>query len=444
MERSLRRRSLLRAAGAVGAAALAGCPAGIGESTEFEPGETDWPSYRFDARNTAVHPTAPGPGGDLSVAWTARFRADAGGEFADVGTAGHPIVLDGTVVAAAYDFTGEVQLTVVSAFDLSSGERQWERTFQVGEADAENGIEPARTLGSDGERVFVETLSDGPTLTALSPESGETEWAHPLDRPIASPIVTDAGSVLAGERLYASYDPADGTRQSRYETGDGRYWRSRFPPTVTEDAIYAPAFDELHAVDRESGERRWTATNDFYSILYQQEGAPFHPPVVADGVAYAIAGYIDNADTGGMVAVDTEDGSVLWTAIPEGATGSDYEGRDIRTKQAALYGMPLVLDGAVYAHGYERGEWGFFAIDPEDGSVERMGTPGGLVASQGLLYGLAGSDVTRVNAVDPAADEVVGTATVEEWDPVAGGGHAVAGEYLLVTTTQGVAVFGPE
>ncbi|MFC7194363.1 hypothetical protein ACFQL4_06345 [Halosimplex aquaticum] len=78
MERSLRRRSLLRAAGVAGAVALAGCPAGIGESTGFEPGEADWPSYRFDACNNGVHPSAPGPGGDLSLAWTATYREDAG------------------------------------------------------------------------------------------------------------------------------------------------------------------------------------------------------------------------------------------------------------------------------------------------------------------------------------------------------------------------------
>jgi len=443
MDTPLRRRSLLRALGATGVAALAGCPAGIGQSSGFEPGETDWPSARFGPGNTAVHPSASGPGEDLAVAWTAQFREDADGEFADVGSASHPIVLDGTVVAAAYDYTGDAQLTVVSAFDLESGERRWERTFEVGEVDAENGIAPARTLGSDGERVFVETLADGPTLTAIAPETGETEWTESLDRALASPVTAEGGSVLAGEQLYAAFDPADGTRRSRYETDDDRYWRSQYPPTVTEDTVYAPAFDELHAVDRESGERRWTASNEFYSILYQDRGAPLHPPVVADGVAYATAGYIDNADTGGMVAVDIEDGSQLWTAIPEGATGEDYEGEDIRTEQAAFYGMPLVLDGTVYAHGYERGEWGFFAVDAEDGSVGRMETFGGFVAADGRCYGLAESDATRVEAVDPAADEVVGTATVEEWDPVAAARHAVAGEYLVLATTQGVAAFGP-
>ncbi|QLH83296.1 PQQ-binding-like beta-propeller repeat protein [Halosimplex pelagicum] len=441
------RRSVLRAAGAVGAAAFTGCPADLGGFGDSGPAETDWPSQRFGPRNTAVHPSASGPGGDLSVAWTADYLADPVGESDGVSIQGPPIVLDGTVVSSAYIFVDGEQMTVVSAFDLESGERQWERSFPFGDLEDYLEVPPSATIGSDGRRVLVETATDEPALTALSPADGETEWSRPLERPLASPVTAAGGSVVAGEQLFTVHDTEDGTRQSRYSYEGDEFeklvWTSQYPPTVTEDTIYAPAYRELHAIDRESGERRWTATNDFYSIAKAKWSAPFNPPVVADGVAYATAGYIDSSDTGGMVALDTEDGSVLWTALPDGTRPEDFDGRDYRSEQTALYGVPILLGGTLYAHGYERGEWGLFAVDPDDGSVERLRATGADVGADGLLYGLTDGKGATVQAFDPASDRVAGTATVDGWDPARGGYHAVAGEYLVLTTTEGVAAFGP-
>ncbi|WP_436912043.1 PQQ-binding-like beta-propeller repeat protein [Halosimplex marinum] len=443
MDTSLRRRSLLRALGATGAAALAGCPAGIGGSSGFEPGETDWPSYRFDARNTAVHPSAPGPGGDLSVAWTASYT-DGSERAAGVSVLSAPVVLDGTVFAAADISDDSGWQTVVAAFDLATGERQWERSLPVAEMDGEGNTSPARTLGSDGERLVVGTVSDGPGLAALSPSSGETEWEQSLDTPFESAVTADGGSLFVGDRLYVAFDAGDGSRESRYAPGEDPLWRNRYPPTVTDDTIYATDHDEIHAVDRESGERRWTASNDFYTILYQEEGAPFNSPVVVDGVAYAVCGRITNRDTGGMVAIDIEDGSELWTAIPEGDDPQSYEGDPTEAEQAAFYGMPLVVDDTVYVQGMGRDEWGFFAVDAADGSVERMDTDGGLVAADGLLYGVTAEEgALTASAVDPAADERVGSAAVEQWENPRVGPQAVAGEYYVAATNEGLAAFGP-
>ncbi|ELZ23566.1 pyrrolo-quinoline quinone beta-propeller repeat protein [Halosimplex carlsbadense 2-9-1] len=443
MDAPLRRRSLLRALGAAGAATVAGCPAGIGESAGFEPGETDWPSARFGPRNTAVHPSAPGPGGDLSVAWTASFREGSDAS-AGVSAISSPIALDGTVFAAADISDDSGWQTVVSAFDLTTGDRQWERSLPMSDADGEGETSPARTLGSDGERLVVGTLSEGPGLAALSPVDGETEWEASLETPFESPVTAEGGSVVVGDRLLATYDASDGRRASRYAPGEDPLWRNRFPPTVTEDTIFATDRAAIHAVDRERGERRWMASNDFYTILYGERGAPFNSPVVVDGVAYAVCGRIANRDTGGMVALDVEDGSELWTAIPEGDDPATYEGDPEAFEQAAFYGMGLVLDDTVYVQGMERGEWGWFAVDAADGSVERMDTDGGLVAADGLVYGVTAEDGgLRATSVDPSADETLGAATVDEWEDPWVGPQAVAGEYYVVTTNQGIAAFGP-
>jgi hypothetical protein len=443
MDTSLRRRSVLRALGATGAAALAGCPAGIGESAAFDPGETDWPSARFGPRNTAVHPSASGPSGDLSVAWTAGYREGSDAS-AGVRALSSPIVLDGSVFAAADVNDDSGWQTVVSAFDLATGDRQWERSLPVSDADGEGETSPARTLGSDGEYLVVGRLSDVPGLAALSPADGETVWEASLETPFESPITADGGSLVVGDRLLATYDADDGSRESRYAPGEDPLWRNYYPPTVTEDTIFATDRDEIHAVDRESGERRWTATNDFYSVLYQERGAPFNSPVDVDGVAYAVCGRSINRDTGGMVAIDVEDGSELWTAIPEGDDPQSYEGENDEFEQAAFYGMPLVLDDTVYVQGMGRGEWGFFAVDTSDDSVERMDTDGGLVAADGLVYGVTAEDgKLTASAVDPSADERVGSATVEQWDEPWIGPQAVAGEYYVAATNDGLAAFGP-
>ena len=446
MERSLRRRSFLHAVGAGGVATLAafaGCPAGIGGSSGFEPGERDWPSHRFDARNTAVHPSAPGPGGDLSVAWTATYAEDSGGSVG-LGATSSPIVLDGTVFAAADVNDDSGWRTLVSAFDLATGERQWERAFPVSDLDGEGKTSPARTLGSDGERLVVGTVTDGPALAALSPVDGETEWEQSLDTPFESPVTARGESLVVGDRLYATYDAGDGSRESQYAPGADPLWRNRYPPTVTADTIFATDRAEIHAVDRESGERRWTASNDFYTTLYQEEGAPFNSPVVVDGVAYAVCGRVGSRDTGGMVAIDVEDGSELWTAIPEGDNPETYDGENAEFEQAAFYGMALVLDDTVYVHGLGRGEWGFFAVDASDGSVERLDTDGGLVAADGLLYGVSTENGRlTASAIDPSADQELGSATVEEWEDPRIGPQAVAGEYYLVATSEGLVAFGP-
>lgn len=443
MDTSLRRRSLLRALGVAGGAALAGCPAGLGESAGFDPGETDWPSARFGPRNTAVHPTAPGPGGDLSVAWTARYREESDAS-AGVGAISSPVALDGTVFAAADVNDDSGWQTVVSAFDLATGERRWERSLPVADVDGEGETSPARTLGSDGERLVVGRFSDGPELVALSPDDGETVWEASLETPFESPITAEGGSLVVGDRLLASYDADDGGRESRYAPGEDPLWRNRYPPTVTEDTIFAPAHDEIHAVDRESGEARWTASNDFYSVLYQERSAPFNSPVVVDGVAYAVCGRVANRDTGGMVAVDVADGSQLWTALPEGDDPATYEGENDEFERAAFYGMPLVFDGTVYVQGIGRDEWGFFAVDAADGSVERTDTDGGLVAADSLLYGVTTeSGRLTASAVDPAADEDLGSATVEQWESARVGPQAVAGEYYVAATGEGLAAFGP-
>lgn len=443
METSLRRRSFLRAVGAGGIAALAGCPVALGESSGFQPSETDWPSHRFDARNTAVHPSAPGPAGDLSVAWTATYGEDPGGS---VGLSGmsSPIVLDGTVFAAADVKDDSGWKTLVSAFDLATGERQWERAFPVSDADGGGETSPARTLGSDGERLVVGTLTDGPMLAALSTADGETEWERSLETPFESPVTAEGDSLVVGDRLYATFDASDGSRESHYAPGEDPLWRNRYPPTVAADTIFATDGAEIHAVDRESGERRWTASNEFYTVLYQEEGAPINSPVVVDGVAYVVCGRVANRDTGGMVAIDVEDGSRLWTAIPEGDDPQTYEGENAEFEQAALYGMPLVLDDTVYVQGMGRGEWGFFAVDTADGSIERMETDGGLVAADNLVYGAATENGSlTATPVDPSADEELGSATVDEWEDPRVGPQAVAGEYYVAATSEGIVAFGP-
>lgn len=403
----------------------------------FDPGPTDWPSCRFDAGNTGVHPSAPGPGTDLSVAWTRPYQDDD--ESGGAGPVSAAVVLDGTVFVACRAVVESTPHHLVTGFDLASGERQWQRQFRVGQTDVEGIVTPPRTLGSDGRRLFLMTPTDGLTLTALSPSTGDTLFERSLDAAIRAPVSADAGEVVTGDRLYSVFDAADGERQFRYRPSENSPWLTASPPTVTADTVYATTGNELHAVDRDRGERRWRASPEFPSVVFADAPAPINSPVVRDGVAYATTGRTHpGVDAGGMVALSTDDGSELWRTIPEGWAGGGSETPS--NAIASLLGIPLVLEDTVYVYGLERGELTFFAIDASDGSVRwKSAGRGAEVAADGLLYSGGG----RAAAVDPETGDVLGTATVDGWEGAGFGEPAVAGEFLVVPTGEGVAAFGP-
>jgi outer membrane protein assembly factor BamB len=117
-----------------------------------------------------------------SLVGSSRGELRAFGNLADI--RGRPVIDRGLVYAMGS--AGQV-----SAFDLRTGQRKWER-----------GIGGNQTPWAGGEFVFV--VTGGADVAALSRDSGKVKWATPLtqymDEKRTKPI-TWAGPVLASDRL---------------------------------------------------------------------------------------------------------------------------------------------------------------------------------------------------------------------------------------------------
>ncbi|ADB60215.1 Pyrrolo-quinoline quinone beta-propeller repeat protein [Haloterrigena turkmenica DSM 5511] len=423
MESPLTRRETLGAIAGAGAVGAAGCLDVLSDDqTRLE----GWPSYRYDAANSGRNPDAAGPNGDLETAWKQDLEPPGDGYPSELSC---PFVL-GERVIVAFDFDGGVSReTHVIAVDRETGEQDWSETFELA-PDGSNAATamPSRTLESDGVAVYLVTLDGGPTLRALDPESGDERWQASIERQLYSPLTADGGSLYAGERTYAVFDADDGDLERRYEwERDGSVQRltNEFPPTVTEDVVYASVADTLRATDRDDGSLLWSAESPFDSKV-DDGGVPLTQPVVGDDAVYAIAGDSVRADAGGgIVALSTNDGDQLWSFQPD-PTESDADGNGPSASRSGVAGLPLVFEESetICAIGFEGGERTFFGLEAEDGSVRW--------------------DLDGIVAIDPADGSTVGSGTLDLGER-ANVAHtpAIADDRLYVNTSEGAVAIGP-
>ncbi|WP_226481367.1 PQQ-binding-like beta-propeller repeat protein [Natrinema amylolyticum] len=443
MESPLTRREALGAIGGAGAAGLAGCFDLLADDPQRLEG---WPSYRYDAANSGRNPDATGPKADLEIAWQQDLEPPDDGVPIELSS---PIVL-GDRVIVAFDFDrGVSRETHVIAVDRETGERDWAETVELAPGGSNEAVAmPSQTLESDGVAVYLVTLDGGPTLRALDPATGDERWNASIERQLYSPPTADGGSLYAGERTYAVFDTDDGDLERRYEwerDGSVRRLTSEFPPTVTEDAVYAGVADTLRATDRADGSPLWTAESPFDSRV-DDGGTPFNPPVVGDDVVYAVASDSVRADTGGgIVALSAADGDQLWSFLPDGAE-SDTEGRRPSEVRSGMAGLPLVFEetDTICAIGTERGERTCFGLAAEDGTVRwDLEGAGGLVpvAADGVVYTFGGDGIV---AIDHTDGSTIGTGEIDldERTHIA---HtpAIVDDHLYVNTSEGAVAIGP-
>jgi outer membrane protein assembly factor BamB len=208
------------------------------------------------------------------VLWTAR-DTDPQSWFESPVIAG-----DGTVVVSS-------QRGVMAFRPGSDGEVLW-----VAEP-ASGGRAPA--IGHDG---VIYTANDG--LYALDPRDGSTRWRHMLPegaRASTSPVVTSGGLVCFG---WGDREGPAGHLTCVREDGTPAWTvtadRVFLDPAVGVDGtLYAPARDELQAIDP-SGRVRWVFTGD---------GNLTSPAVDGAGVVYTMG-------SSGLVYAITPDGELKW------------------------------------------------------------------------------------------------------------------------------------
>lgn len=153
------------------------------------------------------------------------------------------------------------------AFDAATGERLWGTSLE----------DRATKLVATGERVYALRVGassiEDPAVTAVSAENGSTEWNTEVSY---SQLRLDDRQFVAGpERVYypidggyGAFDAATGEREWSYQLASA----ARIGPVLADEVLYLPANNGVHAVDRETGDRRTVASVDVYGGLSLVDG----------------------------------------------------------------------------------------------------------------------------------------------------------------------------
>lgn len=296
---SIQRRTLLKTVGGgfvAGSVALAGCSSSCPDSDQPTPEETldtgtapagpfdsmpgsAWPSLHADAGNTGFTDVTP-PGDGSTVRWRTELDLpDADGATL---SASSPVVSDGRVFVA--------DAARVHARSLRSGEELWQST-QIDPTGRENygvAAETAAPTAADGS-VYVGTDSG---VFAFRADDGTERWHADQLAGAAAPAVVDGVVYAAGDAQVVALDATDGaelwTRSVDWEpTID--------PPAVGAGVVVLPTSSGAVALDAATGEPRWRT----------EDRADTHA-VLADGVCLY-------GNDEGLHAIDVDSGERRWS-----------------------------------------------------------------------------------------------------------------------------------
>ncbi|HZD25764.1 MAG TPA: PQQ-binding-like beta-propeller repeat protein, partial [Alphaproteobacteria bacterium] len=271
----------------------------LDESLEPDPGISDvsvqlpqpwrnraWPDAAGYPTNAMYHLEA---GKDLKRAWRVDIGAGSGGE---------ERLLARPIVAEGHIYTMDAE-TTVSAFDVKTGDRLWERDLR---AEHESSGALGGGVAYDGGRLFVTTGYGH--VYALEPASGKVIWDHKVGVPMRAP------PLAADSRVFAiTYDnqlftllQEDG-REMWTHTGLPEDASLLGAPTAaaTGDVVVVPyTSGELFALRVENGSGLWSdqlvraARSTPLAALNEIRGAP----VIDRNLVIAIS------HSGRMAAID--------------------------------------------------------------------------------------------------------------------------------------------
>ena len=405
------RRDLLRVAGGVGVAGLAGCSS-LGADPPLDGGsalgDTDLPlslddrpqspdgltsQFRQGLRNhghidaaipetVEVEWSVPTNRGDHTASKGSPIRAPTGDVLVagdtghirsiatdgttnwstplsdvDRGSHGTPAIADGTAYVGTYD-------GVVSAVSVASGDILWQT--DVGDAAAASPTYHEGTL-----YVAVEYSTPSGTVVAMDAETGDVLWRD--DRPTDQPHSTVAVDLERDRFLFGAND---GRVYAWSLSGPEREWTFdtggdvKAPIAVSRGIALVPSWSgTVTAVDVADGTGLWQfETDGFVPGVSDPDrtGGVMCAPAVHDGTVYV------GSHDGNVYAVDLATGEGLWSTPTDGwITGSVTATSDhvlVGSKDAHLYALdradgsvtwsiegngyatsaPFVADGAVY------------------------------------------------------------------------------------------------
>ncbi|MEM8980739.1 MAG: PQQ-binding-like beta-propeller repeat protein [Pseudomonadota bacterium] len=371
---------------------------------------SDWTHVRGGPTHRTSHPALSAT---PSQAWSAGIGA---GNSRRNRIVAEPIVAQGAVFTL--DATAQVQAT------STQGAQLW-RTDLTPASERSGGASGGGLAYAQGT-VFA-TTGFG-TLTALSAETGETQWTQRLDAPATSAPTVRGGLVyvVTTEGLAWALDAETGRIRWQLPGLPGRATMlGGAGPAVTDSlAIFAFGAEDIVATFRKGGVRRWDASVSgrrdgfVYTTIEDITGAP----VVAGQRVYV------GNQSGRTVALNLNTGAREWTAEhgsygavwPEG--GSVYLVND----QAELVRLDRTTGAEIW-----RTAMPYFENDRER---RRKGVYAhyGPVLAGGQLW-VASSD-EGLRAFDPASGKLLGTWAISGG---AASAPAVAGRTLYVLSTRG-------
>lgn len=288
------------------------------------------------------------------------------------------------------------------AINLSNGTEKWH--FPA-EADRNVSFYAAPALTPD-QQVILPGYNH--IVYSLDPANGTEKWrfAEATDAFVASPLVLESGiyAPSSDNFLYALGLP--GSLEWKYETEEDQ-WST---PVSDGETIFLPSMDHrIHALQVETGSLLWQSEPLGGSIA----GKPALSP---QGVLYV--GTIAEE----MLAIDSQNGRVLWRVPAEGWiwSGPRLDGERL------YYGD---MDGFMYAVDPADGRV-IWRVQPDTGADRAIiGTP--LVIGDILYFGAASGTLYAVNKSDGSP----------RWNKVFGGklhfGPVAAGDRILVAPTRG-------
>lgn len=380
----MRRRALLATAATGGVALVAGCNSASNScatpTESFDRPSDRWNAPGYSPTNTGYAPAGPTGQTPLTRQWAHDREQGPGPDL--WGHLSTPIVGQESVYVstAVSKYQHEEGPGYLAAIDAGSGERRW--TVEL----------PRYASGAPvlaDETLFVGDLAG--TLHAVS-TTGERRWTRSLGAAVGQPtvygnvvyVLDDSGTIhgftLEGNRCWREdrSGPLEGLLGSSSETADAapavdesgiyatilsgeRYdwtatvvafdhdgserWTYTFPadersnaPTLVDGTLLVTAGDQLHAIDAETGERRWQ-----FTFGYRHAGPP-----ATDGQRVYVGAK-------NFYAIDLEDGSERWRLVNRGVeAGSGW------VRSLPFIARPSITDDAIYLRAG--------AYDPADGT----------------------------------------------------------------------------
>lgn len=208
---------------------------------------------------------------------------------------------------------------------------RWTRHFHV----AEHGHDMALRPWLAGDDVFINDIKG--RVEDLNAESGKTRWQVKIDVPLSSGVGGDNGALLLGGHKgeVLAIDRQNGAV----------LWQSQVsseiltPPQVAGNRVLLRTIDgRLHGLDRSTGQRVWVYQSSEPSLTLHG----LSQPVVAGQMV--IAGFAN----GKIVALDINDGGLLWEAVI-----ASPQGRSELERLVDIDATPVVYDRSLYVAAYQ-------------------------------------------------------------------------------------------